>query len=131
MSAAFFYKRSQNLAQADDGSASSRGTGADGEGEKSFFQKNVVDFKEIAQQNFKIPQLLMEREKQKQEEYSGREEVDAAELGVETDELAYMKELDFMYGGSTTAEELAEMEAEEEQKALDPYLERTKRYIRP
>ena len=42
-----------------------------------------------------------------------------------------MKELDFMYGGSTTAEELEELEAEEEQKVIDPYLEREKRFIKP
>ena len=56
--------------------------------DKTYFQKNVVDFKEIAKENFKIPQLLMDREKQKQDEYAGREEVDAAELGMAAGELA-------------------------------------------
>jgi nitrite reductase/ring-hydroxylating ferredoxin subunit len=30
---------------------------------KTFFQKNVLDYKQIAKEEFKIPQLLMDREK--------------------------------------------------------------------
>lgn len=46
-------------------------------------------------------------------------------------ELAQMKELDFMYGGSTTQQELEELEEEEEQKAIDPYMQRKTRTITP
>jgi len=35
-----------------------------------------------------------------------------------------MKELDFMYGGSTTQEELDDMEEEEALRAVDPYLKK-------
>lgn len=41
-----------------------------------------------------------------------------------------MKELDYMYGGGTTAEELEEMNAEEEQKMIDPYLKNKKRFMK-
>ena len=46
-------------------------------------------------------------------------------------ELSQMKELDFMYGGQTTQEELEDMEDEEHQKAIDPYLEKKARYVKP
>ena len=80
---------------------------------KTFFQKNVLDYKQMAKEEFKIPQLLMEREKQKQKEYDERSSVDFKELGMGSAELAQMKELDFMYGGQTTQEELEDMEEEE------------------
>lgn len=41
-----------------------------------------------------------------------------------------MKELDYMYGGSTTKEELEEMEQEEEDKFIDPYLQTKKRFVK-
>ena len=42
-----------------------------------------------------------------------------------------MKELDFMYGGQTTQEELEDMEEEEHLKAVDPYLKKKERYVKP
>jgi len=42
-----------------------------------------------------------------------------------------MKELDYMYGGQTTAEEMEEMEKEEESKLTDPYLKKKKRTMKP
>ena len=73
----------------------------------------------------------MEREKKKQEEYTARESVDFRELGVSKEELTQMKEMDFLYGGSTTEDELEEMETEEEQKLMDPYLKEKVRKIKP
>jgi hypothetical protein len=55
----------------------------------------------------------MERETKKQQEYEERSSVDFKELGMGSSELAQMKELDFMYGGQTTQEELEDMEDEE------------------
>jgi len=81
--------------------------------EQTFFQRNVIDYKQVARDNFKIPHMLMEREKQKQAEYKTRKDVDIEELGMNPTELATMKELDYMYGGSTTQQELADMEEEE------------------
>ena len=98
---------------------------------KTFFQKNVLDYKQIAKDEFKIPQLLMDREKQKQQEYDERSSVDFKELGMGSAELAQMKELDFMYGGQTTQEELEDMEDEEHQKAIDPYMEKKSRFVKP
>ena len=104
----------------------------DDDGEpKSFFQKNVLDYKQIAKEEFKIPQLLLEREKLKKQEYEERSSVDFKELGMGSAELAQMKELDFMYGGQTTQQELEEMEEEEEARARDPYLEKKARYVKP
>ena len=40
-----------------------------------------------------------------------------------------MKELDFMYGGKTTQDELKEMEEEEESRLFDPYLQKKKRTL--
>ena len=42
-----------------------------------------------------------------------------------------MKELDFMYGGKTTEQELDEIEKEEEQAMIDPYLKKQKRFVQP
>lgn len=103
----------------------------DGEEDKTFFQKNVLDYKQMAKEQFQIPQLLLDREKKKHEEYAERNAVDSADLGLAPGELEQMKELDFMYGGKTTAEELEEMEAEDDMKAIDPYLKKKKRYIKP
>lgn len=50
--------------------------------DKTFFQKNVLDYKQIARDNFKIPHMLLERERQKQEEYNQRKDVDIEELGM-------------------------------------------------
>jgi excinuclease UvrABC helicase subunit UvrB len=74
--------------------------------------------------------MLLERERQKQEEYNQRKDVDIEELGMSEQELATMKELDYMYGGSTTKEELAEMEEEENQKVIEPFLQKKKRFIK-
>ena len=82
---------------------------------KEFFMKNVLDYKDVGQGNFKIPQLLQEREAKKQEEYKKRDEIEVDELGMDSKDVKQMKELDFLYGGQTTQEELEEMEAEEEQ----------------
>lgn len=73
----------------------------------------------------------MERENQKKKEYAEREAVDAKELGMGSGEVAQMKELDFMYGGQTTQEELEDMEEEEHLKAVDPYLKKKERYVKP
>lgn len=92
--------------------------------------KNVLDYKDVGQQQFKIPKLLQEREAQKQEEYKKRTEIEVDEIGAEREDVKQMKELDFMYGGQTTQEELEEMEEEEEQKHVDPYMTMKKRYIK-
>jgi len=42
-----------------------------------------------------------------------------------------MKEMDFLYGGSTTEEELEDMQSEEESKMIDPYLKAKERKIKP
>ena len=42
-----------------------------------------------------------------------------------------MKELDHMYGGKTTQEELDEIREEEDAAAIDPYLEKKTRFIKP
>jgi len=42
----------------------------------------VLDYKQIARDNFKIPHMLLERERQKQEEYNQRKDVDIEELGM-------------------------------------------------
>ena len=42
-----------------------------------------------------------------------------------------MKELDFIYGGSTTKEELEEIEEENDLKLIDPYLKKKQRKIKP
>jgi hypothetical protein len=55
---------------------------------KTFFQKNVMDYKQFAKDEFKIPQLLMEREKQKKAEYEERSSVDFMELNMSSQELA-------------------------------------------
>ena len=73
----------------------------------------------------------MEREAKKKEEYASREQVSATELGMDDGEIAQMKEMDFMYGGETTQQELEELEEEAEQKALDPYMKRKERNITP
>ena len=46
--------------------------------------------------------MLMEREQKKQGEYDERKEIDAKELGLDSQALVEMKQLDFMYGGKTT-----------------------------
>ena len=89
---------------------------------KEFFMKNVLDYKDVGQSTFKIPQLLQEREAKKREEYQQRAEVEVEELGLGQGDVKQMKELDFMYGGQTTQEELEEMEAEEEAQSVDPKL---------
>lgn len=76
----------------------------------------------MSKEEFTIPQLLMEREQKKQREYDERKSVDVKEIGLATGDIATMKELDFMYGGRTTQEELEDMEDEDDMKALDPYM---------
>ena len=83
----------------------------------------------MAKEEFQIPQLLMDRENQKQKEYRERTAVDVEELGVQSGDLTQMKELDFMYGGTTTQQELDEMEEEEAMKAVDPYLKKKQRSV--
>ena len=73
----------------------------------------------------------MDREKEKKKEYESRADMDSNELGVSAGELEQMKELDFMYGGQTTAEELEEIQEEEEQKSMDPYMKKKKRFMKP
>ena len=73
----------------------------------------------------------MDRDKEKKQEYQKRADMDSAELGVSDGELEQMKELDYMYGGSTTTEELEEMKEEEDQKLIDPYLKKKKRSMKP
>jgi len=58
--------------------------------------------------------LLIDRENQKRQEYEERGRVDVEELNLKGGELSQMKELDFMYGGSTTQSELEDIEEEEE-----------------
>jgi len=84
----------------------------------------VIDFKELAKEEFKIPALLQEREKQMQKEYDDREAVEVDKLGITNSELAEMKQLDMMYGGRTTQQEIDEIKNEEEQLLLDPYLQK-------
>ena len=86
----------QKLALADDGNQQNDND------RKTFFQENVIDIEAIKKDKFKIPQLLMERENKKKEEYASREQVSATELGMDAGEIAQMKEMDFMYGGETT-----------------------------
>ena len=42
-----------------------------------------------------------------------------------------MKELDYMYGGETTAQEMQDMEQEEDSKLTDPYMKKKKRTMKP
>lgn len=91
----------------------------------------MIDFKELAKEEFKIPALLQEREKQMQKEYDDREAVEVDKLGITNSELAEMKQLDMMYGGRTTQQEIDEIKNEEEQLLLDPYLQKKERFIKP
>jgi len=70
---------------------------------------------------FKIPGMLMEREKKMKEQYDSREDVDATQLGFSSDEINEMKHIDFMYGGKTTQEELEDLEKEKDISTVDPY----------
>ena len=106
------------------------GENDDDDKDKTFFQKNVIDFEKVKKEKFKIPHLLQEREQQKQQEYAERKDVDVSELGVSDAELATMKELDYMYGGSTTKQELEEIENEDAEKVIDPYLKKKKRFVK-
>ena len=72
----------------------------------------------------------MDREKEKQAEYNQRKDIDVSELGIKEGELATLKELDHMYGGSTTQKELEEMEQEEHDRIVDPYLKKKKRFVK-
>ena len=63
----------------------------------------------MAREEFTIPQMIADREAEKQKEYEERASVEVKELGLKEGELAQMKELDFMYGGKTTQEELDEI----------------------
>jgi hypothetical protein len=42
-----------------------------------------------------------------------------------------MKQLDFMYGGKTTQDELDEIEEEAVMNVRDPYYEKKTRYVKP
>ena len=53
------------------------------------------------------------------------------DLGLAQGELTQMKELDYMYGGKTTSEELDEIREEEDAAAIDPYLKKKTRFIKP
>ena len=57
--------------------------------------------------------------------------MDVKELGLKEGELAQMKELDFMYGGKTTQQELDEINEEQDRAALDPYLKKKDRFVKP
>lgn len=52
-------------------------------------------------------------------------------LGITRKEFTEMKELDMMYGGQTTKEELEDIKEEEEQLLLDPYLKKKERLLKP
>ena len=64
-------------------------------------------------------------------EYEEREGVDVDKLGISCKEFTQMKELDMMYGGQTTKEELEDIKNEEEQLMLDPYLKKKERLLKP
>ena len=64
-------------------------------------------------------------------EYDEREGIRVDELGITRKELTQMKELDMMYGGRTTKEELDDIKEEEEQLLLDPYLKKKERRLTP
>lgn len=64
-------------------------------------------------------------------EYDEREGIRVDELGITRKELTEMKELDMMYGGRTTKEELDDIKEEEEQLLLDPYLKKKERRLTP
>jgi hypothetical protein len=42
-----------------------------------------------------------------------------------------MKQLDFMYGGKTTQDELDEIEEEAEMNVRDPYHQKKTRFVKP
>lgn len=88
-------------------------------------------FKKLAREEFTIPNMIAEREATKQKEYEARASVEVKELGLKEGELSQMKELDFMYGGKTTQEELDDIQEEQDAAALDPYLKKKERYIKP
>lgn len=91
----------------------------------------MIDYKELAKEEFKIPNLLQEREEQMRKEYDERQAVEVDKLGITHNELAQMKQLDMMYGGQTTQEEIDEINDEEEQLLLDPYMKKKERYVKP
>lgn len=84
------------------------------EKDKTFFQKNVLDYKEMMKEEFSIPHMLQEKDKQMKKEYDQREGIDINEIGVTQKEFKELKELDHMYGNQTTKDELEEIENEEE-----------------
>ena len=112
MSAVFFAASgNQNRSHAMTEDQNSSGTEqTEDESKKTFFQKNVLDYKELAKEEFKIPHLLQEREKQMQKEYQERDGVNVDELGITSKEFKELKELDMMYGGQTSKEEMEEIQ---------------------
>lgn len=62
---AFTAKKAQEASLAEAQAEDPLQKKIDEEERKTFFQKNVIDFKQIAKEEFKIPHLLQEREKAK------------------------------------------------------------------
>ena len=56
--------------------------------------------------------------------------MDLSKLDLPDEDIRQIKELDFMYGGKTTADELKEMEDEEESRLFDPYLKKKQRMMK-
>lgn len=56
----------EKVAMMDDGDANREQDGSSQDENKTFFQKNILDYKEMAKEEFKIPHLLQEREKKMQ-----------------------------------------------------------------
>jgi 3-phenylpropionate/trans-cinnamate dioxygenase ferredoxin subunit len=114
-----------NFAEAD-----SNNQDDDDDDDKNILQQKYEEIQRISKEQFKIPLLLQEREQQKQDEYDQRKQVDVRGLGMNEEDLQVMKELDYMYGGSTTQQELREMEEETARMAVDPFLKKKQRFVK-
>ena len=117
-------RQDEKVAMMDDGDANREQDGSSQDENKTFFQKNILDYKEMAKEEFKIPHLLQERDKKMQEEYEERDGVSIDELGITSKQFKQLKELDMMYGGQTSKQELEDIQTEEEQLMLDPYMKK-------
>ena len=124
-------RQDEKVAMMDDGDANREQDGSSQDENKTFFQKNILDYKEMAKEEFKIPHLLQEREKKMQEEYEERDGVSTDELGITSKQFKQLKELDMMYGGQTSKQELEDIQTEEEQLMLDPYMKKKQRLLTP
>ena len=116
------------VASMDDGSGSDKDQE---DQDKNFLKRKLLDIDKAVKNEFKIPHLLADREEKMKKEYDEREGVKIDEMGITAKQFKQLKEMDMLYGGETTEEEIDKLKEEEEEAMMDPYMKKKEKLLKP